>query len=160
METTVEKVKAELVKGEDKVKAFEKVIAQKVVRAADAVEQKVSDTEELLLRRLENEFLKAKIEIENFQKRAMELQKAFGERITGLALKYELDLKTWTLDSAAFIFRKIPQAQLDVQAAQVAAQTAAQTAAQAQTAPAGAAASQVAATDQVAPVVQMHTVKK
>ena len=156
METTVEKVKAELVKGEDKVKAFEKVIAQKVVRAADAVEQKVSDTEELLLRRLENEFLKAKIEIENFQKRAMELQKAFGERITGLALKYELDLKTWTLDSAAFIFRKIPQAQLDVQAAQVAAQTAAQ----AQTAPAGAAASQVAATDQVAPVVQMHTVKK
>jgi hypothetical protein len=160
METTVEKVKAEFVKGEDKVKAFEKVLAQKVVRAADAVEQKVSDTEELLLRRLENEFLKAKIEIENFQKRAMELQKAFGERITGLALKYELDLKTWTLDSAAFIFRKIPQAQLDVQAAQVAAQTAAQTAAQAQTAPAGAAASQVAATDQVAPVVQMHTVKK
>src|ERR1035437_3349761 len=101
---------SELTKLEGDAKAFEKVLAQKVTRAEDAIEQKLSAEEELVLRRLETEFLKARIEIENFQKKVIDLQKQFGERITMFAMKYNLDPTKLSLDPIAFLFRKMPAA--------------------------------------------------
>jgi hypothetical protein len=100
----------EFQKVEGEVKAFEKVLAQKIARAEDAIEQKLSTDEELSLRRLETEFLKLKIEIETLNKRAMEYQQNFGQRVGMLAMKYDLDPTKWSLNPQTFVFAKQPVA--------------------------------------------------
>ncbi len=101
----------EFQKVEGEVKAFEKVLAQKVTRAEDAVEQKLSADEELGLRRLETEFLKLKIEIETINKKAMEYQQNFGQKVAMLAMKYDLDPTKWSLNPSSFVFTKGMQGQ-------------------------------------------------
>lgn len=91
--------------------------AVKAVEGAPAAEVKaleaeiktveISVEEKLNIRNLENEFLKANLEINNLQKRISQIQSQFPAYVESLYKKYKVDVKKFNFNAITQVFEKL-----------------------------------------------------
>jgi hypothetical protein len=93
--TVVEAVKQEVVKVAEEVKA-------EVVKAA----QDINAEEKLVIREIENEYLKAQIEINRLSQITQNAQKNFTSTVEGLAKKYAMAPAEWVFDNVSLTFKR------------------------------------------------------
>jgi type IV secretory pathway VirB4 component len=95
VETIVEEVKQEVVKVAEEVKA-------EVVKAV----QELSAEEKLGIREIENEYLKAQIEINRLSQITQKAQKSFTDTVESLTKKYAVDPANWLFDNVSLTFKR------------------------------------------------------
>jgi hypothetical protein len=92
----------EVQKAEDAVKALE----AKVVKFAEGARVDISAEEKLFMTKMENEFLKAQLEISNATKKVENAQKQYTMFIEGLTKKYAINPLTHLFNNIELVFTK------------------------------------------------------
>lgn len=88
-------------------------VKKEVVEVVERVRVEIVDAEKLLLTKLENDFLKAQVELQQLSVRithlqdvAKKVQTQFTEKTVELAKKYEVDLKEFFYNAVEQAFTK------------------------------------------------------
>jgi len=97
--TVVEEVKQEIVKVAEEVKA-------EVVKVVEKATQELSAEEKLVIREIENEYLKAQIEINRLSQITQKAQKSFTDTVEGLVKKYAVSSAEWVFDNVSLTFKR------------------------------------------------------
>jgi hypothetical protein len=95
-------VKAEVVKVEGEVKAE----VAKVEKAAEKVLQELTAEEKLIIREIENEYLKAQMEIQRLSIITQNAQKKFTETVEVLVKRYAVSPTEWIFDNISLQFKR------------------------------------------------------
>jgi ribosome recycling factor len=106
VETVVEEVKAEATKVEGEVKAAVAEVKEEVTKAVAKTTQELTAEEKLAIREIENEYLKAQIEINRLSTITQGAQKKFTSTVESLTKKYVVDPTEWVFDNVELLFRK------------------------------------------------------
>lgn len=101
--TEVEKLATEF--KDEAVKVVEAVKAE-AVALEQKVRQEIASEEKVIITKMENEFLKAQMEIQRLQTIVSTTQKSYPEYIKNLAEKYSLNIAEWTFDAVELLFKK------------------------------------------------------
>jgi hypothetical protein len=99
MNVEMEEAKQEVVKATEKVKT-------EVVKAVDKAVQELSADEKLSIREIENEYLKAQIEINRLSQITQNAQKKFTDTVEGLVKKYAVSPAEWIFDNVTLTFKR------------------------------------------------------
>ena len=105
-ELVQEAVKNLEAKAEAAVKAVEGEVEKKVEEVKEIL---ISAEEKLVIREVENTFLKSRLEINRLEKQAEEAQRKFPAIIEGLKNKYKVDPAIFLFDSNKLAFIRKPQ---------------------------------------------------
>jgi hypothetical protein len=105
-EAVVAEVKTEAAKVEGEVVAEAKKIEGAVVAEVKKLTQELSADEKLAIREIENQYLKAQIEINRLSQITKEAQQKFTTIVEGLAKKYVLNPAEWVFDNVELIWKK------------------------------------------------------
>ena len=101
-EAVVAEVKTEVVKVAEEVKA--EVV--KVEGEVKKLTQELTADEKLVIREIENAYLKAQIEINRLSQITKEAQQKFTTTVEGLAKNYVLNPVEWAFDNIELIWKK------------------------------------------------------
>jgi hypothetical protein len=111
--TVIEEVKQEVAKVEEKVA---EVVAE-VKKGDDRIKIEIEATEKLALTKVENEYLKAQVEIQQLSNRIQQVQEAankartsYNAKMEELAKKYAFDIKKFVYNSVEEVIGKLPEA--------------------------------------------------
>ena len=99
VEAEVKAVEGEVVKVVEEVKA-------EVVKVAEKVVQELSAEEKLYIREVENEYLKAQMEIQRLSQITQGAQKKFTDYVETLTKKYVISPVEFVFDNISLTFRK------------------------------------------------------
>jgi type IV secretory pathway VirB4 component len=99
VETVVNAVEAEVVKVAEEVKA-------EVVKAVERFTQEITAEEKLVIREIENEYLKAQMEIQRLSQITQGAQKKFTDTVDSLVKKYAVSPAEWLFDNISLQFKK------------------------------------------------------
>ena len=69
--------------------------------------QEISTEEKLIVREIENEYLKAQMEIQRLSQITQAAQKKFTTTVETMTKKYAIDPATFIFDNVALVFKKI-----------------------------------------------------
>ena len=118
MAAVVEEVKNEASSVVEEVKQEVTKVTEEVKKEIERVRVDVTDAEKLFLTKLENDFLKAQVELQQLNQRmthlqdvAKKTQEGFVAKTTELAKKYEVDLKEFFFNNIEQAFVKNPPTQ-------------------------------------------------
>lgn len=100
VEAVAGEVKAEVVKVAEEVKAA-------VIKVVDKVTQEISSEEKLAIRDVENEYLKAQLQIQTLSQTTQRAQAKFTSIVEGLTKKYVVDPASWVFDNVELKFKKL-----------------------------------------------------
>jgi hypothetical protein len=100
-------VKAEVVKAEGDVKAEVAKVEEKVKAEVKKAVVEIKAEEQLVLRNAELEYLKATLQIQNFQKVVETKSKEYTAYIESLIQKYGLSKAEYTFDAVTNTFKKL-----------------------------------------------------
>lgn len=95
MVDVIEAVEAEVVK-----------VAEEVKAEAVKLTQELTAEEKLGIRELENEYLKAQMEIQRLSQITQGAQKKFTETVDSLVKKYEVSPAEWVFDNLKLVFTR------------------------------------------------------
>jgi uncharacterized protein YqfB (UPF0267 family) len=101
--------KAEVVKVAEEVKAEAEKAVTAVKAEAEKTVTEISAEEKLALSQLENQFLKAQMEMTRLQNVIQDIQKRFPAQVDSLVKKYMLNPVEWIFDSGRLAFVRKPQ---------------------------------------------------
>ncbi len=99
VETVVKAVEAEVVKVVEGVAAAVKTEVKKTV-------QELTAEEKLAIREIENEYLKAQMEIQRISQITQGAQKKFTDTVESLVKKYGVTPAEWVFDNVKLIFTR------------------------------------------------------
>ncbi len=95
VETVVEEVKQEVVKVIEEAKAV-----------AEKVAQEISAEEKLVIREIENSYLKAQVEITRLSQITQKAQSDFTKTVEDLTKRYAIDPSVWVFDNVKLQFTR------------------------------------------------------
>jgi hypothetical protein len=102
----------------EEVKQAADAIVEEVKKVDERVRVDITDSEKLFVTKLENDFLKAQVELQQLNQRmthlqevAKKAQEGFVAKTQEMAKKYEVDLKDFIFNSIEQAFVKNPQPQ-------------------------------------------------
>lgn len=95
VETVVEDVKQEVIQVVEEVKAVAKKVAPEI-----------SAEEKLVIREIENSYLKSQIEIQRLSQITQKAQADFTKTVEDLTKRYAIDPAQWLFDNVTLSFRK------------------------------------------------------
>lgn len=90
----------------EEVKEVVQEVETKAVALEQKVRQEIASEEKVIITKMENEFLKAQMEIQRLQTIVSTTQKSYPEYIKNLAEKYSLNIAEWTFDAVELLFKK------------------------------------------------------
>ena len=90
----------------NEVVAEAKAVEVAVEKAVEKVLQELSTEEQLFIRNVENEYLKASMELQRLQQVTQNCQKQFQAKVEELTKKYALSPLEWVFDTVALSFKK------------------------------------------------------
>jgi hypothetical protein len=103
VETVIEEVKNEVVAVAEEVKA-------EVVKTDDRVKQEVTDGEKFTMAQMENDFLKAQIEMQQISKRMEHLQEVTKKIQTNFVAKTKEMAEAYSIDLESYIYNSVEHA--------------------------------------------------
>ena len=83
-----------------------KAVKAEVAKVVEKTTQEITDAEKLVIRELENGYLKAQIEVNRLSQITQSAQKDFTKIVEDLTRKYAVPTETWLFDNVSLIFRK------------------------------------------------------
>jgi hypothetical protein len=92
---------------EGEVKAIETKVVEKVEELVYAARVEITDSEKLVLRTIETEFLKAQLEVNRLTSILKTTQEQFTKKIKELTTKYVVDEAVYAFDAVEQVFKKI-----------------------------------------------------
>lgn len=106
VKTLVAEVKDEVKTLVPEVEAAAKAAELKIVKFATAVRVDITDAEKVVATKLENEFLKAEVEINRLKKIQENVSKQFPQFVESLVKKYAVNPVTHVFDNVELAFKK------------------------------------------------------
>jgi hypothetical protein len=94
---------------EGEVKAVEAevvAVAEKAAAEVKKLTQELTAEEKLAIREIENEYLKAQMEIQRLSQITQGAQKKFTDTVETLVKKYEVSPTQWIFDNVSLIFKR------------------------------------------------------
>lgn len=102
----VQEVEDVAVEVKDEVVKVAKTVEAEIVSVAQKIRQEIESEEKVIITKMENEFLKAQLEIQRLQTTVATTQKSYPEYIKNLAEKYALNIAEWSFDAVELVFKK------------------------------------------------------
>ena len=81
-------------------------VKEVVAKVEEKLRQEITDAEKVIVTRMENEYLKATLELQRLQTQVSTIQKNYPAYIESLAKKYGIEIKDFTFDAIELLFKK------------------------------------------------------
>jgi hypothetical protein len=81
-------------------------VKQEVAKVEEKIRIEISDAEKFMLTKMENEFLKAQMEVKRLTELMQNIQKAFPTQVEELVKKYAIEPAKYTFDAIELAFKK------------------------------------------------------
>ena len=103
---TLQEAEAAVKTIEGEVVAKVEKVAEEIKEEAKKLTQELTAEEKLVIRELENEYLKAQMEIQRLSQITQGAQKKFTETVDSLVKKYAVSPAEWIFDNVSLIFKR------------------------------------------------------